>query len=40
MTTCEIQAHEEQEGAYFDTPGAYLHTLTDEEVIILLKGPL
>ena len=40
MTTCTIEAHEEREVACFYIHGAYLHTLTDEEVIMLLNGTL
>ena len=38
--TCVVEAHKEQEVALFDIPGAHLHKLTDEEVIIMLKGHL
>ena len=40
IITCAIGDHEEQELAYFYIQGAYLHTLTDEEVIIILKETL
>ena len=40
MITSEIEAHEDWEIAGFDTPGAYIHTLTYEEVIMLLNVTL
>ena len=39
-TTCAIKAHKKLNVACIDIPGAYLHALTDEEVTMLLKGPL
>jgi hypothetical protein len=38
--TAAIEAHEERHVAVLDIPGAYLHTETDEEVIMVLEGPL
>ena len=38
--TSAIEAHEGREVATIDIPGAYLHTDTDEEVIMLLRGKL
>ena len=35
--TVAVDVHEGQEMASFDIPGAYLHTETDEYVIILLE---
>ena len=40
MITGYIEYHEEQELAFFYIPVAYLHTLADEEVIVMLIGPL
>ena len=40
MITGAIEAHEGQDIATFDIPGAYLHALSDEQTIMLLKGPL
>ena len=40
MITCEIEAYEERRLACFDITGVYINPLTDEEVIIILKGPL
>ena len=38
--TSAIEAHEGREVATIDIPGAYLHTDTDEEIIMLLRGKL
>ena len=40
MITRAIEAHEGRDVATFDIPGAYLHALSDEQTIMLLKGPL
>ena len=40
MITCTIEDHEEHKLACFGIPGAYLHTLNDEDFIMLLKRPL
>ena len=40
MTTVAIDTHEERNVAVIDLPGAYLHAYSDEEVLMLLKGPL
>ena len=40
MITSAIEAHEERDVAVIDLPGAYLHAMSDEEVLMLLKGPL
>ena len=40
MITGAIEAHEGRDVATFDILGAYLHALSDEEMIMLLKGPL
>jgi hypothetical protein len=40
FTTAAIEAHEGRRVAVFDIPGAYLHTKTDEDVIMVLEGPL
>ena len=38
--TAAIEAHERRDVACFDIPGAYLHTLNDEVVHMLLRGKL
>ena len=40
MITAAIEAHEGRHVKCFDIPGVYLHKLFDEEVLMLLKGPL
>ena len=40
MITCAIEAHLGSDVACIDVPGAFLHAKTDEEILILLKGPL
>ena len=40
MITFEIEDHAEGYVACFEIPDAYLHTLTDEQVIMLLSYPL
>ena len=40
MITSEIEAPEGGEVATIDISGAYLHTYSDEEVIMILKGIL
>jgi hypothetical protein len=38
--TGAIDAHEERHNASCDLPGAFLHTVTDEKVIMVLRGEL
>ena len=38
--TGAIDAHEGRDVAFADLPGAFLHTLTDEKIIVLLTGEL
>jgi hypothetical protein len=38
--TVVIEAHEEHAVAYFDIPGAFLHTNLDKDIIMILKGRL
>ena len=38
--TGTIDAHEERDTATCDLPGAFLHTITDEKVIMVLRGVL
>ena len=40
MITCAIEAHQKSNVACIDIPGAFLHAMTDEEIIMLLRGPL
>ena len=40
MVTTAIEAHEKQKVATLDIPGAFLHALLDEEVIMILCGIL
>ena len=40
MITCAIEAHLGSDVACIDVPGAFLHAKTDEEILMLLKGPL
>ena len=40
LLTSAIDAHEGREVATIDIPGAYLHTDTDEEIVMLLRGKL
>ena len=40
MITSAIKAHEERNVAIIDIPGTFLHALTDEEIYMLLRGPL
>ena len=40
MTASAIEAHEGRDLATIDIPGAYLHTESNEEVIVILKGRL
>ena len=40
MIRSAIEAHEKRHVACIDMLGAYLHALTDEEEIMLLRGPL
>lgn len=40
MITCTIEAHENRDVATIDIPGAYLHTETDEQVVMVLRGKL
>ena len=40
MITSAIEAHEERDVAIIDIPGAFLHALTDEEIYMLIRGPL
>ena len=40
MTTVAINANEELDVSIYDLPGAYLHDITDEENIMILKGPV
>ena len=35
-----MEAHEERDVAIIDIPGAFLHALTDEEIYMILRGPL
>ena len=38
--TSLIEAYEERDVAIFDIPGAFLHTETEEDVIMVIAGPL
>jgi hypothetical protein len=38
LITVAIDVHEGRDVAVIDIPGAYLHTLTDEKIVMLLKG--
>jgi hypothetical protein len=38
--TAAIAAHEKQFMRCFDVPGAFLHTETDEDMLMVLRGPL
>ena len=38
--TVAIYAHEDRDTMVLDIPGAFLHALTKDEVIMLLRGPL
>ena len=38
--TSLIESYEERAVAIFDIPGAFLHTDTDKDVIMVLEGPL
>ena len=38
--TAAIDAHKDRDVMILDIPGAFLHALTKEEVIMLLRGPL
>ena len=40
MITSAIESHKERDVAIIDIPGAFLHALTDEEIYMLLHGPL
>ena len=40
MITIDIEAHNKCHVACIDIPGAYLNVITDEEEIMLLRGPL
>ena len=40
MISCAIEAHQRSDVACIDIPGAFLHAMTDEEIIMLLRGPL
>ena len=40
MITYAIKAHEEHDVAIIDIPGAFWNALTDEEIYMLLCGPL
>ena len=40
MITSAIEAREERNVAIIDTPGAFLHALTDEEIYMILNGTL
>ena len=40
LITVDIKDHEESEMDIFNIPGAYLHTETDKETIMVLEGPL
>ena len=40
MITCAIEAHQRSDVACVDIPGAFLHDATNEEIVMLLKGPL
>jgi len=40
IVTLVIEAHEEQDEATLDLPGAHLHAENDEHTIMLLKGKL
>ncbi len=38
--TLVIAKHEERDMATLDIAGAFLHAITDEDVLMLLEGPL
>ena len=40
MLTSAIDAHEGRDVAVIDVPGAFLHAFMDEDIIMLLKGPV
>lgn len=40
MVTGVIDAKEGRDVAIIDLPGAFLHALNDEEIVMVLKGPL
>ena len=40
LITCTIEAHENRDVAVIDILGAFLHTKTDEDIVMLLRGKL
>jgi hypothetical protein len=38
--TGAVDAYQKRDVAYIDLPGAFLHTLTDEKEIMVLRGEL
>ena len=40
LITCTIEAHENRDVAVIDIPGAFLHTETDKDIVMLLRGKL
>ena len=38
IITTDVDAHEGRDVARMDIPGAFLHTINDEHIIMLLKG--
>ena len=40
FVTAAIDAYERRHVAQFDIPGAFLHTDTNEDIVMVLEGPL